>query len=333
MNKYLTEEELDKIKCWDVNTKERVFELLDYIEDLWQYSDSGFKRRGKNVIGLQLHTGGWSGNESIIDALRDNTLFWSSYWISAHREGHYYFKIKLVAEEQKGRSKFDRKSLIQHYWEEDMTLREIGELYGVSHEYVRISIKKFGIEKMKRSEFEHLSDADRKAKIISVSTGMDYCLTRNVLGLPSRKDLELQRNLIMAENKRLSQVTLICYVCEKEFTRSQKAVINNFKKRNQQHFFCSKSCQGIHVAEHYGFKAHPENSGGGIARLGKRQHSYETIWGWHKLTGYSGTRLSRHLGISSRYIDGVIHGLRYRKFKLESEIKEIIEVANANEGR
>jgi len=305
VNKYLTEEELDKIKCWDVNTKERVFELLDYIEDLWQYSDSGFKRRGKNVIGLQLHTGGWSGNESIIDALRDNTLFWSSYWISAHRGGHYYFKIKLVAEEQKGRSKFDRKSLIQHYWEEDMTLREIGELYGVSHEYVRISIKKFGIEKMKRSEFEHLSDADRKAKIISVSTGMDYCLTRNVLGLPTKEELEIQKEAIRKENERLSWVTLICDTCGKKFERKQSTVLANIKQfGKQEHFFCSKQCNGVWTGKHYGWPVHKNVSTIGCSK--KKKYDYDLIWSWHKLTSFGAWKLSKELDIPESTISRIL---------------------------
>ena len=41
---------------------------------------------------LELHTGGWSGNEDIIDKLSD-TLFWMICWESTRRGGHYYFEI------------------------------------------------------------------------------------------------------------------------------------------------------------------------------------------------------------------------------------------------
>ena len=43
---------------------------------------------------LELHTGGWSGNEMIISALeRSDSLFWTFYWQKSERGGHYYFKL------------------------------------------------------------------------------------------------------------------------------------------------------------------------------------------------------------------------------------------------
>lgn len=85
---YPTEEELDYIKNYDL-IQGNVKELLDYIEERWWMSDWGFHLTGKRVLRLQLSTGGWSGNESIIDALQSNFVFWSMYWRKTVRGGHY----------------------------------------------------------------------------------------------------------------------------------------------------------------------------------------------------------------------------------------------------
>jgi len=91
INHYPTEEELEIIKKWDI-TKDPIG-LVDYLEDVWEYADMGIVRRGKNVINLELHTYGWSGNEEIIEALHVN-LFFMFYWQKSLRGGHYYFKVK-----------------------------------------------------------------------------------------------------------------------------------------------------------------------------------------------------------------------------------------------
>jgi len=91
---YPTSEQLNKIKKWDILRD--VNGLLDYIQLLWQYDDF-FILKGKNIKRLELHTGGWSGNEFIIYALQNNeNLFWPLYWEKSIRGGHYYFKIKPI---------------------------------------------------------------------------------------------------------------------------------------------------------------------------------------------------------------------------------------------
>ena len=48
---------------------------------------------GKTCLTLELHTGGWSGCESMIEHLQThNTMFWLMYWYSETRGGHYVFK-------------------------------------------------------------------------------------------------------------------------------------------------------------------------------------------------------------------------------------------------
>jgi len=92
MNEYPREDELITIGTWNV-TEKPVRELLNFVEGLWKWPDWGFKLTGKNVLRLELHTGGWSGNEELIGALKQNYLFWSMCWLKSTRGGHYWFKI------------------------------------------------------------------------------------------------------------------------------------------------------------------------------------------------------------------------------------------------
>lgn len=63
-------------------------DLINYLSELWVYKDyvvyDGFE--------LELHTGGVSSNETIIDHLK-NTCLWSVHWYKSVVGGHYYFKI------------------------------------------------------------------------------------------------------------------------------------------------------------------------------------------------------------------------------------------------
>jgi len=95
---YPTDDELDIIRNWDFN-KKSIQSFLEYIHQLWHWADGpgwhGYDLTGKKVLKLGLSTGGWSGNESIIEALQDNFIFWTSYWENSHRGGHYYFRIPM----------------------------------------------------------------------------------------------------------------------------------------------------------------------------------------------------------------------------------------------
>jgi len=95
---YPTKGQLTTIKEFDL-AKKPVRELLDYIEPIWEYGDWGFIRTPHK---LELHTGGWSGNEDIIEALHRNFLFWSMYWWNSRRGGHYIFRDSMVSNELTG---------------------------------------------------------------------------------------------------------------------------------------------------------------------------------------------------------------------------------------
>jgi hypothetical protein len=90
--RYPTEEELSTIENYDV-VKDGVFGLLELVNSLWVFPDY-YIVKGKNVLKVELHTGGWSGNEDIIGALMNNTMFWTLCWEKSVRGGHYYFTIR-----------------------------------------------------------------------------------------------------------------------------------------------------------------------------------------------------------------------------------------------
>jgi hypothetical protein len=91
MDRYPTEDELAKIENWDFKTGS-IREFIDMVRSLWHWEDYTDLEIMK-AWSLVLHTGGWSGNEEIIEALQKNFIFWSMTWQKSERGGHYYFKI------------------------------------------------------------------------------------------------------------------------------------------------------------------------------------------------------------------------------------------------
>ena len=94
---YPTEEWLQFIR----NYKSEEMPIHDFLKLLvegWQYADWGVQlsRSYKGKQKLELHTGGWSGNEETIKAILDNfylTHFDLKY-VMWRTGGHYYFELK-----------------------------------------------------------------------------------------------------------------------------------------------------------------------------------------------------------------------------------------------
>lgn len=83
---YPTEEALQFIENYDI-AQDSPEGLIKFIEEIWYHGDWGFIQDGDK---LELHTGGWSGNEDVIRSLQ-KTFFWTFFWESSRRGGHYYF--------------------------------------------------------------------------------------------------------------------------------------------------------------------------------------------------------------------------------------------------
>ena len=78
---YQTEETELVIKTWDCRD---VSGWLAYIREAWShYHGRMWEENGT----LKLATGGWSGNEAITYAMRENSVLWATLWESSHRGG------------------------------------------------------------------------------------------------------------------------------------------------------------------------------------------------------------------------------------------------------
>ena len=85
---YPTKTELEYIRTFDITMSDWE-RLMEYIQkNCWHWGATYFNKLGDTWTAI---TGGWSGNEEVIDALRDNLMFWIFYWKESHRGGLYKF--------------------------------------------------------------------------------------------------------------------------------------------------------------------------------------------------------------------------------------------------
>lgn len=75
-------------------------DFMSVIEGAWAYRDWGWHTEGIHEgddagrIRYKISTAGWSGNESLIAAMKNNkNFFWTQFWESHRRGGHYTFLI------------------------------------------------------------------------------------------------------------------------------------------------------------------------------------------------------------------------------------------------
>lgn len=85
---YPTEEQLAEIRAAE---PEKVLDLASAI--WWQATSLCTYDLDNHETVLQMSTGGWSGNESVIEAMMANSLFWATHWLSTRRGGHYVFLV------------------------------------------------------------------------------------------------------------------------------------------------------------------------------------------------------------------------------------------------
>ena len=90
MTYYPSDETLKEIEEWEGN----YHKLMEFIKQHLEASACGDLIYDDDEKHYVLRTGGWSGNESIIIALKANTLFWQTCWYQTTRGGMYTFEIR-----------------------------------------------------------------------------------------------------------------------------------------------------------------------------------------------------------------------------------------------
>ena len=90
---YPTDAALRRIEQWPT-AKWR--DLLAFVRSVWWAPEWGwheaYDEHGAQVY--HLSTGGWSGNEDVIGALRAHRPFWMSCWQETRRGGHFVFEVR-----------------------------------------------------------------------------------------------------------------------------------------------------------------------------------------------------------------------------------------------
>lgn len=79
--------------------------LLEFIHSIWHLRSWGWTEVDASALRresedydekggglLFVSTAGWSGNESLISAFKNNSMAWHLCWIQSRRGGHYIFK-------------------------------------------------------------------------------------------------------------------------------------------------------------------------------------------------------------------------------------------------
>ena len=96
---YPTEAALEIIKLWHWADAAGWFE---FINSIWYLRSWGWHEglepdewdKDKKVYRYNISTAGWSGNESIISAMKENNMLWAITWVQSRRGGHYIFEGK-----------------------------------------------------------------------------------------------------------------------------------------------------------------------------------------------------------------------------------------------
>jgi len=82
--------QLKKIQQWPSND---ALGLFTYMQSLWRWPT--YITIGRKYI--HVSTGGWSGHEEAMDAVRKNTMMWLFCWRESRRGGHYKFSYKKLS--------------------------------------------------------------------------------------------------------------------------------------------------------------------------------------------------------------------------------------------
>lgn len=85
---YPTEEALEMIEKFELKSNEDWHKLMAIVKEMWAYPQC-FTKYGDRYTLITL---GWSGNESIIRALKRNCVFHLMYWESSEMGGRHIYQ-------------------------------------------------------------------------------------------------------------------------------------------------------------------------------------------------------------------------------------------------
>lgn len=97
---YPTDAALKRIEQWPVKSRGDCEALMTFVHSLWNYPEDFYQSADGT---WHVSTVGWSGNESLIDAMGRNFVFWSLCWKQARRGGHYEFDLERFPGGKKSR--------------------------------------------------------------------------------------------------------------------------------------------------------------------------------------------------------------------------------------
>ena len=87
---YPTMETCYKIRSWPTDDFKG---MMEFVKSIWKYSEYWSEKETEEGTEYHLSTGGWSGNEDLIQAMGENGMFWILCWHQSTRGGHFIFKV------------------------------------------------------------------------------------------------------------------------------------------------------------------------------------------------------------------------------------------------
>lgn len=94
VDNYPTDDELQRIREWDALDPRGWFDFIQSVGNYWPEDWYWDETTDTGATVYHVSTGGWSGNEDIIRAMKENFVLWSMNWESHRRGGHYTFIFK-----------------------------------------------------------------------------------------------------------------------------------------------------------------------------------------------------------------------------------------------
>lgn len=93
---------LARVRSWPIRAETMAADvraLFAFIRPLWAFAEAGYWQQDDESAPTrwELRTVGWSGNEAIADALRENEPLWNLCWVSSARGGHHVFELPRQA--------------------------------------------------------------------------------------------------------------------------------------------------------------------------------------------------------------------------------------------